>query len=122
MSAGNKVEAYFQNLSGQPAIIAGQLRTLFTTNWPTLVVKPAWGFPCWSGNERIMCIIAHSDRCNVQLWSGARIAPSFPHRIVGTGKALRHVKVRGVDEIDDELTCILEEAVRLDVEAPQRVR
>ncbi|MEO1101989.1 MAG: DUF1801 domain-containing protein [Pseudomonadota bacterium] len=122
MPAEDKVETYFRNLSGQPAIIAGQLRDLFTANWPDLTVKPAWGFPCWFGNERVMSIIAHSDRCNVQFWSGARLAVEFPHRIEGTGKAMRHVKIRSPDEIDNELTRIVERAVRFDVEAPQRVR
>lgn len=121
MSAEDKVEAYFRNLSGQPAIIAGQLRDVFITRWPDLVVKPAWGFPCWFGNERIMSIIAHIDRCNVQLWSGARLASDFPHRIEGTGKSLRHVKVRHPSEIDAELTDILTQAVRLDAESPKRV-
>jgi hypothetical protein len=56
------------------------------------------------------------------LWSGARLAEHYVGRIEGSGKMLRHVKVRSVDEIDDELLDIIDRAVQLDEEHPVRVR
>lgn len=116
------VSAYFDGLETHQSAIALALENVIKTQWPHLTVKLAWGFPCWSGNERVFSIIAHADRCNLQLWQGARLADDYFDRIEGTGKSLRHVKVYSADEINDELIDIMDRAVTLDTTAPQRVR
>ncbi|MEM1037221.1 MAG: DUF1801 domain-containing protein [Pseudomonadota bacterium] len=116
------VVAYFDGLEGEPAKIAAALRKTIERRWPTLHSKLAWGFPCWTGNERVFSIMALKDRCNLQLWSGARLADNYMSRIEGTGKDLRHVKVYDVDEVDDELIDIMERAVALDQTSPKAVR
>lgn len=88
---------------------------------PHLSVKLAWGFPCYAGNERVFSIIAHKAHVNLQLWSGARLAGSWP-RIEGTGKQLRHLKLTALDQLDEELDAIIQAAVELDRLSPERVR
>jgi len=122
MTKPKTVAAYFAGLEGEPSAIAQALRVTINERWPHLNVKLAWGFPSWGGNERVFSIMAHKDRCNLQLWGGARLAGDYLGRIEGTGKAMRHVKVYSIDEIDDELIDILERAIQLDVTDPQRVR
>ncbi len=116
------VRAYFDALEPLQSRIALVLEDHIKIRWPHLTVKLAWSFPCWSGNERVFSIIAHADRCNLQLWQGAQLADDYLGRIEGSGKALRHVKVFAVDEIDDELIDIMERAVSLDAIDPMRVR
>ena len=116
------VRAYFDGLNPYQFKLASALEDAIKTNWPQLKVKLAWGFPCWTGNERVFSVIAHADRCNLQLWQGARLADDYLDRIEGTGKSLRHVKVYATDEINDELIDIMDRAVTLDAVAPQRVR
>ena len=116
------VRAYFDGLDPHQFKLAIGLEDAIKTRWPQLTVKLAWGFPCWTGNERVFSVIAHADRCNLQLWQGARLADDYLDRIEGTGKALRHVKVFSTDEINDELLDIMDRAVTLDAVAPQRVR
>ncbi len=116
------VDSYFDSLDDKPADIAEALRQLIEQRWPGLSVKLAWGFPCWSGRERIFSIIAQPNRCNLQLWQGARLAGDYLSRIEGTGKSLRHVKVHSLSDIDDELIDIMEQAIYLDTTSPQRVR
>lgn len=116
------VRAYFEGLDPHQNALATALEDTIKKHWPHLTVKLAWGFPCWSGNERIFSVIAHADRCNLQLWQGARLADDYLDRIEGTGKSLRHVKVYGPDDVNDELIDIMERAVTLDATAPQRVR
>ncbi len=122
MPAAKTVDAYFKALKGEPKIIALALHARMAELWPKLSVGLAWGFPCYTGNERILSIIAHKDRCNLQLFSGARLADQFPDVIEGTGKMMRHVKVRSVDMIDMVVTDIMEAAVELDRTDPQKVR
>lgn len=101
--------------------IAAALLSAINKTSPGLEQKLAWGFPSWRGNEYIFSIIAHRAHCNLQLWSGARLAVAFPARIEGTGKAIRHVKVRALADIDDELLAIIARAIELDQTAPKRV-
>lgn len=104
------------------ADIASGLRDAINKTNPRLEQKLAWGFPSWRGNEYICSIIAHTAHCNLQLWSGARLAVEFPTRIEGTGKAIRHVKVRDAAQIDKELLSIIIRAIELDRVDPKRVR
>ena len=116
------VRDYFARLNPYQRKLASGLENEIKTHWPLLKVKLAWGFPCWTGNERVFSVIAHADRCNLQLWQGARLADDYLDRIEGTGKYLRHVKVYKTDDINDELLDIMDRAVTLDTVAPQRVR
>lgn len=102
--------------------VAAGLRDAINKTNPGLEQKLAWGFPSWRGNEYIFSIIAHTAHCNLQLWSGARLAVDFPIRIEGTGKAVRHVKVRSLADIDKDLRAIIAAAIELDRAAPKRVR
>ena len=108
------VTAYFDKLEGETALIARALRKKIEGQWPDLKSQLAWGFPCWRGKGRIFSIVAFANRCNLQLWQGARLAQTYFDRIEGTGKALRHVKVHRSSEIDDELVDIIDRAVALD--------
>ena len=114
--------AYFDGLEPDQHAIAIALEKVIKKQWPHLTVKLAWGFPCWSGSERVFSVIAQSGRCNLQLWQGACLAEDYLDRIEGSGKSLRHVKVYSVDDVNDELIDIMDQAVTLDATAPQRVR
>ncbi|MEM7330422.1 MAG: DUF1801 domain-containing protein [Pseudomonadota bacterium] len=116
------VRAYFESLDPHQHAIAIALEDVIKQHWPHLTVKLAWGFPCWSGSERVFSVIGQADRCNLQLWQGARLADDFYDRIEGSGKSLRHVKVRSVADVNDELIDIMDRAVTLDATAPMRVR
>lgn len=116
------VRAYFDGLEPHQGAIAVALENAIMQHWPHLTVKLAWGFPCWSGNERVFSVMGQTDRCNLQLWQGAALADDYLERIEGTGKSLRHVKVYSVDQVNDELIDIMDRAVTLDATAPQRVR
>jgi len=116
------VDAYFEKQEGEVREIALALRALIDQRGPNLSCALAWNFPSWTGNERICSILAHSDRCNLQFFSGNRLATDWPKRIEGTGKQMRHVKVRSVSDIDDELMAIIDRAIELDRIAPEKVR
>ncbi|MEQ8558705.1 MAG: DUF1801 domain-containing protein [Henriciella sp.] len=118
----NAVAAYFDKLDGPMKAVTLALSECVHRQGPHLKVMLAWGVPCWSGHERVVSVTAHQHHCNLQLWSGARLADQYFGRIEGTGKALRHVKVRSAAEIDDELIDIIDRAIQIDQDAPVRVR
>ena len=108
------VEAYFDALEGERRDTALALRAMLDEALPGAAVGLAWGKPCWSQAGRIASIIAHARHVNLQLWRGAGLAARWPDRIDGTGKGLRHVKLRAAAEADDELRAIIQAAGALD--------
>ncbi|MEM5518684.1 DUF1801 domain-containing protein [Henriciella sp. AS95] len=122
MPMPNAVQSYFDDLEGPMKPIAIRLAQAIIAQHPGLKATLAWNYPCWFGHERIFSVIAHSRHCNLQLWSGARLAKDYIGRIEGSGKMLRHVKVRSPSDIDDELLDIIDRAVQLDEVDPARVR
>jgi hypothetical protein len=113
-------DAYFAKVEEGLAPIALALREAVRKAGPGLTENLAWGFPCYVGNERVFSIIAHARHVNLQLWYGAALAAENP-RIEGTGKSLRHVKVHTLSEVDSALEAIIEAAIALDRDDPQRV-
>jgi hypothetical protein len=112
-----QIEAYFAGLSGEVGGVARALRDRIEARGPHLDAKLSYGFPAWQGTSWVLSIVAHKAYCNLQIARGAELAFSYPHRIEGTGKSLRHVKVRSLDALDSELDAIIDAAIRLDAQA-----
>lgn len=113
-------DTYFASLDDSLAPIALALREAVQKAGPKLTEKPAWGFPCYTGNERVFSIAAQTAHVNLQLWYGAALADRFD-RIEGTGKSLRHVKLRALSDVDSDVEEIIAAAIALDRNDPQRV-
>lgn len=113
MEDAQKVQAYFNRLPEKTREIAKEMRCRIDALGPRLRVSMARGHPCWSGHQKIFSIIAQSGYCNLQLWNGAHLADEFS-RIEGAGKALRHVKIRSLDALDEGFDDIVEAAIGLD--------
>ena len=114
-------DAYFEKLDGPLAEIAVALRHRVTERAPHLSEGLAWGFPCYTGNERVFSIMAQKAHVNLQLWNGNRLTHVSP-RVEGTGKQLRHVKIKDLSYINETVDAVIDAAVALDREDPQRVR
>ncbi|MFN3834519.1 MAG: DUF1801 domain-containing protein [Glycocaulis sp.] len=107
-------DAYFEKLDHEKASapLARALRDWIRARAPHLSEALAWGYPCYSGADRICSIVPHKAHVNLQFFRGAELAGHV--RIEGTGKALRHVKIYAVDDLDDGLSLILAGAIALD--------
>lgn len=116
MDAG--VEAYFDRLRPDLRSVALALRAAIERAGPELRSKLSHGHPSWHGRTWICSVIAHAGHCNLQLARGVDLAEDYPERIDGTGKSLRHVKVRSEDDIDGEVEDIIDAAIALDASGP----
>ena len=121
MTKPETVAAWFAAVEPEWVQITQELRSVIEKEGPGLSCKLAWGFPCWSGKERVFSIATHKNHCNLQLWYGAELYADFPNRIDGTGKALRHVKIKTLNDIDADLRALIRTAIRLDETHPMRV-
>lgn len=107
-------ESYFEKLDHEKATapLARAVREWIRARAPHLTEALAYGYPCYSGEDRICSIVPHKAHINLQFFRGAELAGHV--RVEGSGKALRHVKIYGPDDLDDGLAAILAGAIALD--------
>ncbi len=99
-----------------PAVrsVADALRLLVRRNASGLVETVKWGVPIWAGRKNVICLMLYEDHVNLGFFEGAELGRRHPE-IEGTGKRLRHIKVRSVEDVGQPvLPTIIREAVALD--------
>jgi hypothetical protein len=89
---------------------------------PDLHTETRWGHPWYVGKDLVVVIGAFTHHVGVEFWRGASLLD--PHSLLeGTGKNLRHVKLRSVAEAHSPaFASLLREAVRLDARSEKRTR
>ena len=80
--------------------LASGLRRMFLEAEPELRESIKWGNPCFEKKLRVFYLASQGDRyVTLGLWQGA-LLPN-PHGLIeGTGKRMRHVKIRSAEELD----------------------
>ena len=95
------IDAWFDTLSEPQRGLAAALRTLVAAEEPGLEVSIKWGNLVFSrGRTHALAIVVHKDHVNLQVFNGRALATQFP-MLEGTGKGLRHVKLRPGQPIDE---------------------
>jgi hypothetical protein len=89
---------------------------------PDTRIQVKWDAPWYTGADLICVVGAFSHHVGVEFWRGSTL-PDPDHLLQGTGKNLRHVKLRSVAEATSpQFARLLRAAVRLDRTAPKRAR
>lgn len=109
------VDDYFGKLPAAQQEIVVALRALIRKAAPKLEETVKWGYPCYVGTARVCSIMAFKDHVNLAFFRGTELAD--PEGLLeGTGKGMRHVKVRIVQDIPKKsLTALVSEAAKLDL-------
>ncbi|MCI4330083.1 MAG: DUF1801 domain-containing protein [Thermoplasmata archaeon] len=114
-SAGTKkLEAVFSALPPEQRAIADALRRAIRAEGPTLVEDVKWNSPAWGGQKLVFCLMIFDSHLNLGFFRGAELAKRHPS-IEGTGKSLRHIKIRGA--ADAKLVSVraaIRDAIKLD--------
>lgn len=94
--------------------IAEALRNLILSIGPDLKESVKWGNPMYQGNDRVLYLSATETYVSLGFFDGASL--DDPNgRIDGTGKRMRHVKVRALEDIDtDQFESWIREALAID--------
>lgn len=111
------VDRILADLSPGLRAIATRLRRAVRAAAPHLAERVKWGSPVWVGHRDAICLMIYSDHVNLGLFQGASLGRRF-REIEGTGKSLRHVKVRTVAEAGRPILArMIRAASRLDGDA-----
>lgn len=94
---GESVEEFAQRL-GRPLgpIVLAAAKSI-DKHIPHATQTVKWGWPCWQGNGLIVSLCVMKKYVNLQFFRGAHLED--PDGLLeGTGKDLRHIKLRKVAE------------------------
>jgi hypothetical protein len=94
-----------------PQLVYGVLRVIRKAA-PEMQECVKWGAPTYMVNDRnAASIMIYKDHINLGFFQGAKLKS---RRLEGTGKGLRHVKVRRLEDIDEaEFSRLARQAVEL---------
>jgi hypothetical protein len=116
-----RIDAYVHAKGGKLGETAQRLREFVREVVPDAVeVVNPWNMPTFELNGPLCYFSFATSHITFGFMRGAHL--DDPERLLeGTGKSLRHVKVRGVEDLaDPALRVLLESAVRLNRDEPQK--
>jgi hypothetical protein len=89
---------------------------------PGLRTETKWGHPWYVGRDLVCLVGAFTHHVGVEFWRGSALAPAHP-MLEGTGKNLRHVKLRTAEEArSKEFQRLVKAAIQLDQREEKRAR
>lgn len=98
---GETIEHWIARAPDAQGRLLTRLRKLINKTCPNLEERVRWAHPSWGVEKTDLFSISwHAGHVNLHLWQGAHLLD--PEGIVeGTGKNLRHVKLRLQEEPDE---------------------
>ncbi|MGC2359626.1 MAG: DUF1801 domain-containing protein [Thermoplasmata archaeon] len=89
---------------------------------PDLTIVKKWGMPWYTGRDLVVLVGTFQRHVAVEFWRGTSLRD--PHHLLeGTGKNMRHVKLRSVAAATaPALIALFREAIRLDLAEEPRPR
>lgn len=110
----NSVQQFFERLTGWQREMCQKLHDLVQETAPELTVGIKWSRPVYALNGQVCYLQAHSSHINVGFWRGAELDDP-KGLLAGTGKSMRHVKIKRDEEIPHQaLQALLRQAIKLD--------
>lgn len=93
--------SHFLTLDPEIAELAHAVYDFVAETKSNLPRMKRWGFPGFVGNSTIVTICGQKRHVNMQFFHGAQLAN--PHGLLeGTGKELRHIKIRSAADLGRE--------------------
>jgi hypothetical protein len=114
--AAKNVDEYIESLGGWKTDVAGRIREIVTNVAPEAKESIKWAQPVYELNGPFAYMKAFKNSVNFGFWRGVDL--DDPQKLLqGTGEKMRHVKVTGIEDIDNEaFTAYVKQAVRLNLE------
>jgi hypothetical protein len=115
MSAKN-VDDYIAGLGGWKTEVAGLVQAIVTTAAPEAKESIKWAQPVYELNGPFAYMKAFKNSVNFGFWRGIDL--DDPQELLqGTGEKMRHVKLAGLEDVDDEaFAAYVQQAVALNLE------
>jgi hypothetical protein len=114
MPRSKNVDSWISERDPSMRRVCNVLRDLILATEPRLKESIKWGFPIYVKTGRVFYLSATDRYVALGFFNGAALSGS-EGKFEGTGKRVRHLKVRAVEDIDEgALDSWIREAVALD--------
>jgi hypothetical protein len=113
-SLGTLIDDYVARLAGWKQDVAKELRELIHSASRELTEEVKWGWPCYTAAGKCVCgFMDMKTSVNFVLYQGAEL--DDPDGLIeGTGKSMRHVKLRSTEDIRKQaFTRFVKKSVKL---------
>jgi hypothetical protein len=111
----SKADAYFRKLPAKTRPVAEALRKFVLETAAGAREDLMWGRPWYCAHAGVCYIAAAKAHVSLGFARGAELADP-EGRLEGTGKSMRHVKIRNTGEIDAAVKALVCEAIELDAQ------
>ena len=98
--AEKTVDAYIAGLEGWKAEVASRVRQIVHEAAPDAVESIKWAQPVYETNGPFCYMKAFKNSVNFGFWRGVDLEDPVG-LLQGTGEKMRHVKLAGVDDVDE---------------------
>ena len=117
-AAGKAIDAYVERSNASLADVASAVRRLVKKTVPAAAeAVNAWGVPVFELNGAFCLLMVGKNHVTFGFTQGTSIHD--PSRLEGTGKNLRHVKLKKPEQVDQPgLRRLIQEAAALNGKAP----
>ena len=114
--AAKTVDEYIDGLEGWKSDVAARVRNVVTITAPEAKESIKWAQPVYEINGPFCYMKAFKNSMNFGFWRGIDI--DDPKGLLqGSGDKMRHVKLEGVDDVDEEtFASFVSQAVKLNLE------
>ncbi|MHC4416754.1 MAG: DUF1801 domain-containing protein [Planctomycetota bacterium] len=109
----SKMDVYVRKLPPAQRTVVEALRALVKTAAPEAREELKWGRPWYSTKRDVCSIAAAKDHVTLGFARGAELADPAG-RLEGTGKDMRHIRIKGVGEVDAAVEALVRAAFKLD--------
>lgn len=97
------IDAWFDTLLPDQREVARSVRETLAAAEPTLAQSIKWGNLMFThGGRHALAIVIHKDHANLQVFNGVALSDRFP-MLEGTGKGMRHLRLRYRQPVDVDL-------------------
>lgn len=116
----SSVDAYVSKLKPPHRELVEALRDLILQAAPDVEEAVKWGYPAYEKDGFVCAIHGQKEYVRLQLWRGRELADPA-HRLEGTGKNMRPIKVQNLQDIHPALfTTWVQEAIALNEKHKRR--
>ena len=116
MARSKNVDSWLYEQDPYLRQIASKLRNMILDAGPELKESVRWSNPIYEGRRRVMYLSATEECITLGFFEGADLVDSAG-RIGGVGRRMRQLKVRALEDIDEQQTNLwIKEALCMDAE------
>lgn len=103
MNMNTQVDKYIETADSNQVEIMKNVRRIIHQNIPHVIEDFKWNRPIFKTTKDIAYLQANKKHVNLGFYKGFEKLNDPDKRLEGTGKTMRHIKLRKIEDVDEKL-------------------